>query len=385
MIMVTTYEESDDKSADKQHAQAKSEVPSLKRDRTDPAAPSGPQHKKPRIAPAADSRVAAFSSRTAPLRSISGDFHQAVLSRDTNRIRALIAGGRRPVEVNEQRQSPIDLLDAMTDVDVSTRREMRAALLASQNPTAPAGHVKPEAFHASSWGAEILAAGELKGGINDAKGGVQALEGKVFFSDRTPENDGDARTRANLRTKTRRYAEGVGPRSSAPANRALQYRVLLALDEVAANGGSLNAPGFSISMEMETVSQSALENKLKIQLQELITRRGVGERNFDGLTPGEIAAKVKLPDRVCVASPDGEQLADISGKELVDLSARARASLKTDLENGKAPYLSVINDGKVVPMVFGFEKVSPLKTHTIVSNIMKEYDKSYSYQDEAHP
>jgi hypothetical protein len=375
MIMVTSYEDADDNAADKRNAQAGSEVPSLKRKRTDTAPKSGPQHKKPRTAAAG----------AAPASPISGDFHQAVLSRDINRIRALISGGGRPVEVNEQRQSPMDLLDTMSDVEPATKREMRSALLASQNSTAPAGYVKPEAFHASPWGAEILETGALKGGVNDAKGGAQSLEGKVFFSDRTPENDGHARTRATLRSKARHYAEGTGLRSSTPANRALQYRAVLALDQAKANRTAWNITGAPLAMEMETVSSESLENKLKSELQELCTNLGFADRDIAGLSLEELAGKVELPGRVTVTSPGGDQLADISGKELGDLYVKAGASLRADLENGKAPYLSLINDGKVVPMVFGFEKVSGLKTHTIVSKFTKANDKNYSYQDEAHP
>jgi hypothetical protein len=273
----------------------------------------------------------------------------------------------------------------MTDVDVSTRREMRNALLASQNPTAPAGYVKPEAFHASSWGAEILVTGELRGGVNDAKGGAQSLEGKVFFSDRTPANDGHMRTRSSLRSKARHYAEGTGLRSSSPANRALQYRMMLALEHATANGGTWNTTDKPLCMKMEAVSPAVLENKMKTELQDLATNLGFVEQNLVGLPLGELADKVELPCKITVVSPGGDQLADIGGKELLDLYARASASLKADLENGKAPYLSLINDGKVVPLVFGFEKVARLKTHTIVSKFTKANDKNYSYQDEAHP
>ena len=61
--------------------------------------------------------------------------------------------------------------------------------------------------------------------VNDAKGGAQSLEGKVFFSDRSPESDTDATTRSNLRSKARIYSAGKGVQTTNAFSRALQHRM----------------------------------------------------------------------------------------------------------------------------------------------------------------
>jgi hypothetical protein len=109
--------------------------------------------------------------------------HAAVRRVDAAAIRELVDSGLKPVHLNDNRQTPLDVLDSMA-IDVASSQLIRSALLHSQNESAPLGYVKPEAFHGSPWGFKILLSGELRGGVNDTKGGTQSLEGKVFFSDR---------------------------------------------------------------------------------------------------------------------------------------------------------------------------------------------------------
>lgn len=91
-----------------------------------------------------------------------------------------------------------------------------------------------------------------------------------------------------------------------------------------------------------------------------------------------------LPSSVSVHGPGGELLKSHRGTELSALYARASQSLKTDLENGKAPFLNMINNGYGVPITLGFEKVSELKQHKI-SGSLGGPDKNFSYQDANHP
>ncbi|WP_052118359.1 hypothetical protein [Erwinia oleae] len=152
------------------------------------------------------------------------------------------------------------MLARRRSIDQQLRENMHSALLASQNPTAPKGYTKPEALHGSPWGFEILASGELKGGVNDTKGGWASLEGQVFFSDRTQGKTDDLTTRKDLRSKARDYSEGKGIHSSSPYSRAFQHRMTQALDHHFASGKALNATGDADIVEMEeghTMEQSA--------------------------------------------------------------------------------------------------------------------------------
>ena len=131
-------------------------------------------------------------------------FHRAIASRDVGAVKALKAEGLRPIHLDDQRRYPLQLLDSQASHE---NQALRNALLQSRNPTAPANYVKPEAFHGTSWGLEILSTGALKGGVNDPKGAAQSLEGKVFFSDRTPLSEQHDFTRPDLRRKARSYSD----------------------------------------------------------------------------------------------------------------------------------------------------------------------------------
>ncbi|ATB42311.1 hypothetical protein CYFUS_007789 [Cystobacter fuscus] len=306
--------------------------------------------------------------------------HQAVLEKDIDKVRALISAGVRPTALDESRRSPLDLLDSMS-LDPSTKQQLRHELLASKNPTAPAHYTKWEAGHGSPWGLEILVSGELKGGVNDAKGGAESLEGMVFFSDRTPERSTDSTTRANLRNKARLYAEGKGTKPSSAVNRALQYKMTQALQEAADKGTPLELTKKPIQINVDSMDEA--HAALKTQMQSILTDNSFLLPGLAKMSPGQISSKLKFPSEITISSRDGGER-KIAGSELAELYAKLGGELKSELENGKAPFLGLINNGAIVPMVFGFEKLSGLKSHTI-SGAPNEAPKQFSYQNKNHP
>ncbi|WP_143178006.1 ankyrin repeat domain-containing protein [Cystobacter ferrugineus] len=310
----------------------------------------------------------------------SSPLHQAVLDKDIDQVRALISAGVRPTALDESRRSPLDLLDSMS-LDPSTKQQLRHELLVSKNPTAPTHYTKWEAGHGSPWGLEILGSGELKGGVNDAKGGAESLEGMVFFSDRTPERSTDSTTRDNLRSKARLYAEGKGTKPSSAVNRALQYKMTQAMQAATDKGTQLNLTQKPIQISVDSMDE--VRAAIKTQMQSILTDNSFVLPGLTKMSPEQISSKLKFPSEITVSSRDGAER-KIIGDELARLYAELGGELKSDLENGKAPFLGLINNGAIVPMVFGFEKISGLKSHTI-SGAPNEAPKQFSYQNKNHP
>ncbi|WP_052130658.1 hypothetical protein [Erwinia typographi] len=319
------------------------------------------------------------------IKSTSGNtfpLHEAVKQHDTKAISQLRQEGQKTNQLNEANLSPIDLLSRRRSIDQELREKMHTALLSSMNPTAPKGYTKPEALHGSPWGFEILASGELKGGANDAKGGAQSLEGQVFFSDRTPESSSDRMTRDNLRGKARVYSQGKGMHSSNPVARAFQHRMTQAISAHLASGQPLPSSGNDIKL---SVNAGENVNDVAVRwLQNLLTNaRNMNAKKFEDIPTENSTALLKLPESVTFTFPDDHQQT-CHGAGLKSLLADAAKTLQQELEGGKAPLLAMINNGKIVPMVFGFSKIDDLKTHSI-SGAFSGVAKNYSYQSENHP
>jgi hypothetical protein len=311
--------------------------------------------------------------------------HEAIEGKNVNQIKALVAGGLRPIYLDEMGRSPLDAVDEM-DTDQKTRLELRQTLLQSKNSSAPNGYVKPEAFHGSPWGLEILVSGELRGGVNDPKGGGESLEGKVFFSDRTAASDKDNFTRTDLRRNARIYSRGEGLKSTAATSRASQHRLVQAMLQRIAEGRPLDVTGKQVVItcaraeDMQRKVQDHLQERfffakafLLIQLMESATT-----------ALSEMADAIKLPTSL-VLNVEGRAPQEITGDALVDAYRTAAAQLKVTLEGGKAPFLALLNQGRIVPVVFGFERISELKRHTISGSSPANPPKNYSYQSQNHP
>ncbi|AZE56931.1 hypothetical protein C4K03_4793 [Pseudomonas synxantha] len=307
--------------------------------------------------------------------------HSAVVGRDSEAVARLRNEGIRANTLNAQGHSPLDVLDNMHDIDELSRSSLRMALLQSLNPTAPPGYAKPEALHGTPWGLEILQSGALRGGVNDAKGGSASLEGKVFFSDRTRESATDETTRADLRSKARVYAAGKGMHPSNAYSRALQHRMTQVILHALDNGKTI--PASNIKRSIEVNSQDKLHIEGAAWLQRLLHDSYIintGGRKFINATLDEALNFLKLPGSLVFEADD--QVNELKGEELNRFYHRVASELQLSLENGKAPYLGLLNQGSIVPLVFGFEKINNLSTHEI------QYfskTKQYSYQDEDHP
>lgn len=308
--------------------------------------------------------------------------HSAVVSRDSKAVARLRNEGVRANTLNAQGHSPLDVLGNMRDIDERSRSSLRMALLQSLNPTAPLGYAKPEALHGTPWGLEILQSGALKGGVNDAKGGgPAALEGKVFFSDRTRESATDETTRADLRSKARVYAAGKGMHPSNAYSRALQHRMTQVILHALDNGKAI--PTSNIKPTIEVNSQDQLHIEGAAWLQRLLHAGHInktGGRKFLNATLDESLNSLKLPGSLALKADD--QVKELKGEELNRFYHRAASELQRSLENGKAPYLGLLNQGAIVPLVFGFEKLNNLSTHEIQ---YPSKTKQYSYQDGDHP
>ncbi|KPC25864.1 Uncharacterized protein ABJ99_3262 [Pseudomonas syringae pv. cilantro] len=294
--------------------------------------------------------------------------HAAVLSGDSARVTQLRNEGVRINELDNEKRSPLDVLDTMRDIDEQSRSGMRMALLQSLSPTAPIGYMKPEALHGTPWGLEILQSGSLKGGVNDPKGGRESLERMVFFSDRTPESDKDETTRLNLRVKPRLYANGKGVNVSNASSRAQQHRLSQVITHAASNGKPLPTLPGTVTIEVSDLKQAAREGGAWLQrfLHDKYILKGAGQA-FTKAPLGQGSSALKLPASITLRQGDSTKV--LVDSELQDFFHQAAHTLQSELESGKAPYLSLLNRGTVVPLVFGFEKVKGLSAHEISTSI----------------
>jgi hypothetical protein len=311
----------------------------------------------------------------------STPLHAAVVNRDAEALARLRKDGQRATALNAEGHSPLDVLDRMRDIDERSRSGLRMALLQSLNPTAPLAYAKPEALHGTPWGLEILQSGALKGGVNDAKGGTQSLEGKVFFSDRTREGSKDTTTRPNLRSKARTYALGKGVNTSNAHSRVLQHRMAQVILQALNTGKTLPSNTIAPTIDIADPKQLPAESAAWLQrfLHGSYILKPVG-RTFIGAPLDEHLDDLKLPGSIALRS-DGK-VTELRGEDLNRFYHQAASELQRSLEDGKAPYLGLLNQGGIVPLVFGFEKINNLSTHEI------DYPsdtRRYSYQNKEHP
>ncbi|AMB86579.1 hypothetical protein AWM79_15215 [Pseudomonas agarici] len=310
--------------------------------------------------------------------------HTAVENNNEQLIRQLRNAGARANTLDEAGHSPLDVLDSKRDIDQRSRSGLRMALLQSLNPTAPLGYMKPEAIHGSPWGLEILQSQALIGGVTDQKGGSESLEGKVFFSDRTRESTGDQTTRKGFRSKPRIYAAGQGEKSSNAYSRAEQHRLTQVMLTALKAGIPLqtNAPG--VRIDVANLGHMS-DEECTTWLQTFLHKKhiyGNGGKKFITAPLNQHIHELQMPASVTLRS--GEQSRVIQGPELMQFYRRAARVLQHSLENGKAPYLGMLNQGRIVPVVFGFEKIKNLASHSLRSGFSQKIN-SYSYQNEAHP
>jgi hypothetical protein len=306
--------------------------------------------------------------------------HQALADHDPLKILELRRSGEKANQLDSNGRSPLQYLEQMDGLSPSRRTGLHHALLRSLNPMAPAGHAKWEAGHGSPWGLEILLAGALKGGLNDAKGGSQSLNGKVFFSDRTPSTDQAETTRATLRKKARTYAKGAGIKESTPAIRALTHRWLQALNRHIALGEALPASGMPVTLNLQSSESPAAV--VGDWLRHVLLRTASGFVRLPEDVDDQMLAEMHLASRLDLKTAGTNEVQSVEGPPLQQLYAQAISNALTTLETGKAPYLALLNSGKVVPLVFGFSHINALKTHTIETFAGRRVH--YSYQDEDH-
>lgn len=307
--------------------------------------------------------------------------HQALADHDPAKILDLRRSGEKANQLDSEGHSPLQRLERMEGLASTQRAALHHALVGSLNPTAPAGHAKWEAGHGSPWGLEILLAGALRGGLNDAKGGSQSLNGKVFFSDRTPSTEQAEITRPDLRGKARTYANGKGSWESTPAARAVVHRWLQTLDRRTGLGDALPASGMPATLNRQPGEN--LATTTEAWLRRLLH---FGASRFAPLPEGvddQMWAQTRLPSRLSIKTSGTDEVRLIEGPLLQQLYAQAVKDALDRLETGKAPYLAMLNSGKVVPVVFGFSHIKALKTHTIETFSRRQ--EHYSYQDEDHP
>ncbi|NIF48075.1 ankyrin repeat domain-containing protein [Enterobacter sp. Ap-1006] len=297
-------------------------------------------------------------------------FHQAVAQNDIATIQKLRQQGYKPVALDQHGNSPLDALANRRDIDGTTRARLYHSLLASLNPSAPSGYIKPEAFHGSPWGFEILRSGALKGGVNDPKGGSQSLEGKVFFSDRTRESSNKFETRENLRQKPRVYAKGLGIKPTTVETRSNLYVLSKAINHASS---ASHFPASTLTLK----SSNNLEEAVYDSLVRLLSNNGYRLKKE---TPEQILQQTGVPAHIKFVDnshpPSGEQTRKLIGS--------AFQRIENEMVSGKLPFLNLLNNGQTLPLVFGFSKVNNLKTHTI-HNSLSNTASMFNYQAENHP
>ncbi|RLM19539.1 hypothetical protein BIY29_16695 [Brenneria alni] len=300
-------------------------------------------------------------------------FHEAVAHDDVKTIQELRAQGYQPVTVDKNGDSPMDLLSKRQDINDETRHKLHHSLLSSLNPTAPRGYVKPEAFHGSPWGFEILRSAALKTGANDPKGGSQSLEGKVFFSDRTPLSIGDVETRDKLRQSARIYALGAGSKLTTVETRSEIYLLARAVNRAYKHDAFPGAPKIALLLPSADNPEKAVYLSL---LSHLAAHGALTHEKSDE------KMLMKFPFPVDVTVKDGS--AAFSSQQTATIMRQAFERIEQELVDGKLPYLNVLNEGSGVPMVFGFSKIENLQTHQIRNKLLNKVSQ-YSYQPTDHP
>ncbi len=215
------------------------------------------------------------------------------------------------------------------------------------------------------------------GGQHAPKGGHGSLEGMVFFSTRSPEKASSSHVRDDLRSGPRRYAKGSSSSVNSPAQAGLRYQMANTLAARAASAESWQPTARSQSYHAE--SSVELIAHLAVELQREIGIQGQRTAPNHAESFERAMSALPLRESVTMHKRNGEHVR-VSGEALRGLYGEAAAALQRQHEApGALPYLCLMNRGRVVPVVFGFEKVEGLQTHQLPSG------KQHAYQPEAHP
>ncbi|MBN3724971.1 hypothetical protein [Burkholderia sp. Ac-20379] len=308
--------------------------------------------------------------------ALPASLHEAVAHQDIDGVRALIGAGAKLNKLDTQRRTPLDVLDtlgASRSVGTALRRE----LLRPRNPAAPDGHSKPEALHGSPWGFEILESKALAGGRHAPKGGHSSLEGMVFFSTRTPESATSQSVRGDWRGGPRRYAKGSASSSNSPAQAGIRYQLASAVLERAGSAASWQPTADPQRYDANTPEELAGQLAQELRTAMFVMAQRTPANNAEAL--GRSIEQLPLRASVLMCKPNGERVR-IDGDALRTLYRDAAADIKHQQEHSDSmPYLCLMNRGQIVPVVFGFEKVEGLRTHTLASG------KQHAYQEAVHP
>ncbi|WP_414439238.1 hypothetical protein [Burkholderia sp. 22PA0106] len=302
--------------------------------------------------------------------------HDAVANQDISGVRTLIASGAKLNKLDGQRRTPLDVLDSLgasRPVGSALRRE----LLRPRNPAAPDGHGKPEALHGSPWGFEILESKALAGGRHAPKGGHSSLEGMVFFSTRTPESPASQTVRADWRSGPRRYAKGSASSSNSPAQAGIRYQLASTVLERAGSAASWKPTADAQRYDADTPAELTERLSHELSAAMFLMAQRTPANHAEALTRS--VEQLPLRGSVLMCKRNGERVR-IEGDALRTLYRDAAAGIKDQQERSDTmPYLCLMNRGQIVPVVFGFEKVEGLRTHTLASG------KQHAYQEAVHP
>lgn len=331
--------------------------------------------------PADSAAVPGGSRAHLPLQSFQqsrrdGGLHEAVANQDVAGVRALIASGAKLGKLDSQRRTPLDVLDSL-GASRAAGTALRRELLRPRNPAAPDGHSKPEALHGSPWGFEILESQALAGGRHAPKGGHSSLEGMVFFSTRTPESAAAQAVRADWRSGPRRYAKGSASSSNSPAQAGIRYQLASAVLDRAGSAASWQPTAEPHRYDADTPAELAGQLSHELRTALFVMAQRTPANNAEALTRS--VEQLPLRGSVLMCRHNGERVR-IDGDALRALYRDAAAGIKLQQERSDTmPYLCLMNRGQIVPVVFGFEKVEGLQTHTLASG------KQHAYQAATHP
>ncbi|MBF7142219.1 MULTISPECIES: hypothetical protein [Pseudomonas] len=166
-----------------------------------------------------------------------------------------------------------------------------------------------------------------------------------------------------------------------PVIRAITHRLLQALNTHIEGGKVLSISGNPITLNLQPGETYAAV--VSNWLRQVPLLRSASELTGSPENIGiQSLLEMHLPRRLDIKESGTGKILSVEGQPLQALYGQAIRSGLDTLEAGKAPYLALLNSGKVVPLVFGFSPIKALKTHTVKTFSGRHL--RYSYQDEDH-